>query len=91
MIEQHIDVAIKHLEEAKDTIAETPDKDFISSLLDALRTIEEYYKYEWCPEQDEDVGNPKGTTYEDGTSIEFYIESDLWHRVSLQLRKLIDI
>jgi len=67
-------------------IENVPEKAAISNLLKALQLIEDYYK-SWCREHDDDTGDAPGTTYKNGTFIEFYIESDWWHDVSKELRK----
>lgn len=59
----------------------------IRELIDACLTIESYYKT-FCNECDEDWGEKPGTCYNQGVSMEFYIESDWWHDASLALRKL---
>ena len=53
-----------------------------------IQALDERYK-DWCKEQDEDAGDLEGTCYAEGTSMEFYIESDDWHNISVQLRKII--
>lgn len=56
-------------------------------MLQAVRVLDEHYK-EFCNEFDENDGSSEGTTYKQGINIEFYIEADLWHDVSLALRKI---
>jgi len=59
----------------------------IRDLVEKLQAIDDYYK-NCCDETDYECGETPGTTYEEGTSIEFYIESSDWHEVSLILREL---
>lgn len=76
----YIDAALKDLNEA-------PEKSAIAELLYLLKGLDTYYK-EWCAEHDETVGDDEGTTYEHGVSLEFYLEADDMHDLSLALRKL---
>jgi len=56
--------------------------------INACEEIEEYYK-EWCIENDESNGLPTGTSYKEGSNIEFYIEAMSWHKVSKALHELV--
>jgi len=82
MAKRYLDEAAKHIKEADGASPEV-----IAELIAACRGIDEHYK-EMCAEADDRYGDPDGTTYRDGISIEFYIEADWWHDVSLALRKL---
>jgi len=75
--------AIKDLEAA-------PEKSAIVELLDAVEAVDNYYRDRFCAELDDDYGEGKGSTYEHGISLEFYIEADWWHDISVALRKLRD-
>jgi hypothetical protein len=77
---RYLDAAIQDLETA-------PEKTALVDLLRAIRSIDNYYK-DWCDEIDEENNDTQGTTYEEGVSMEFYIEADWWHDVSVALRKL---
>lgn len=68
----------------------SPEKCAIVDLLKACEVIDAYYRKEYCDTSDEDYGEPIGTAYKHGISLEFYIESSWWHDVSVQLRKLRD-
>lgn len=77
-----------HIEQVIEDLNAVPsDKVLIAELLDALAPLEERYE-DFCQGCDEDFGEAPGTTYQDGTSMEFYIESNDWHRISLVLRKI---
>lgn len=76
----YIDAALKDLNEA-------PEKNDIAELLYLLKELDAYYK-EWCTEHDEETGEDEGTTYEHGVSLEFYLEAEDMHDISLALRKL---
>ena len=65
-----------------------PVKADTADLMAALKVIEDYYKDDFCHNCDIDFGESPGTTYKTGISLEFYIEADWWHNVSLALRKL---
>lgn len=88
-IEQHIrtiEGLLAHIRvylEADKTIGITKE------LVDALNGFDEIYK-EYCEGIDETNNEEPGTTYNNpyGPNIEFYIEADDWHRVSLALREL---
>ncbi len=64
-----------------------PEKSEIAGLLAACDVIDEKYK-EFCDNHDDFSGEEAGTTYKNGINIEFEIEADWWHDVSLLLRKL---
>jgi len=64
-----------------------PDRELINGLINFCMVIEESYQ-NFCNELDENWGDPGGTAYENGVSIEFQIEADWWHDISLILRKL---
>ena len=82
---------LKHVREIIDNsikvLEEKPDKALVKELIDACKSIEFSYK-KMCKEMDENNGEPKGTNYEVGPCIEFYIEADWWHPISECLRKL---
>jgi len=75
-----IDVSLNDLRTA-------PEKADISELLDQVQKLDNYYK-EWCDEFDTDDEAELGTTYRDGIWVEFQIEADWWHEISLAFRKL---
>jgi len=76
-----------YVAEALEELQKNPEVSAISELLAACEPIEMYYK-QWCDEHDDETGDTPGNTYKHGTSLEFYIEADWWHDVSLALRKL---
>jgi hypothetical protein len=65
-----------------------PELGAISDLIEACEDIDYYYKHHVCKERDDGDGLVDGTTYKNGMNVEFYIEAEDWHRVSLALRKL---
>jgi len=87
MIKENLEYAKRYIDAAISKLDETPDKDAIADLLIALEGIDEYYK-SFCESLDEDQGEEIGTSYEHGVNLEFYIESEWWHDVSIALRKL---
>ena len=74
---QQLDLVIKEL-------AEVPDKSELFDLFKALDGIEQRY-IEFCDTCDDDE---PGATNRDGISLEFYIEAEEWHKVSIALRNL---
>lgn len=86
-IKERLTFAKKYIDAALKDLEETPEKNNIAELLYLLKGLDAYYK-EWCSEHDEEVGDPEGTTYEHGVSLEFYFEADDMHDISLALRKL---
>jgi len=87
MITNKLNRAKNLINNAIEQIKSAPEKEAVVELIEACQALDVQYK-EWCKEQDEDTGEPNGTCYNEGTSMEFYIESDDWHNISLQLRKL---
>lgn len=80
--QQYIDAALHDLKE-------TPEKDALNSLLNACENIDTYYKETFCASCDSEYGDEKeGYTYENGISLEFYIEASWWHDVSKAIRLL---
>ncbi len=75
-----IEIALRDLKD-------TPEKVAIANLIEACMMLEENYK-EFCTACDQDFYDKEGTTYRDGISLEFYIESSLWHNVSKALREI---
>ena len=75
------------LERVKNALREEENIGLAADLLRALLKLDERYK-EVTLEQDNMDGLPPGTTYHDdyGVPIEFYIEQDDWHDISLALR-----
>ena len=66
-----------------------PEAAEMRDLFKALKSIDDYYKNEFCKELDETYEETPGTTYKNGISLEFEIEASWWHEVSLILRKYI--
>lgn len=69
-------------------LKENPETDALTDLLDACESIDRYYKEHFCAGCDFDFDKKIGTTYEDGISLEFYIEADWWHDISKAIRIL---
>lgn len=59
----------------------------IYNLIEKCQQLDVHYK-QYCDEVDEADDAEPGTTYRDGISIEFYIEADWWHDISLILREM---
>lgn len=79
--------ANSYITKAINLLDENPTEDALCDVLQHCKALDEYYK-KWCAEQDEAYGDPKGTSYKDGVSMEFYIEAEFWHEISLALREL---
>ena len=58
----------------------------MSKLIEACKGIDVFYK-EWCDNLDIEHGDPVGSVYKNGINLEFEIEADWWHDVSLALRE----
>ena len=86
-MKNELEYARNYIDEVLRRMEKYPEKGAISDLLRAVKSIDLYYE-EFCDQVDEDYGQPEGTTYRDGISIEFYIEAGAWHDISLALRKL---
>lgn len=87
-IRDDIDTAMICAERALKKLDEEPSLTAISDLIQACNVVEDYYREEFCPSLDREYGEPEGTTYEQGANLEFYIEADWWHYISLALRRL---
>jgi len=88
MIVQKLTNAKAYIDYAIDLLNETPEKNALAELIQACKALDNYYK-EYCDGIDEDRGESIGTTYNEGISMEFYIEAEAFHDISLALRKLI--
>ncbi len=86
-----LEIAQSRIKNAIVKLEENPNKDLINELLDACAELEFNYKNEFCAGCDADFGDEQGTTYEDGISLEYYIESSSWHKISKVIRQLRDI
>ena len=89
-IDGKLTVALNYINSAKNDLeeAENANKQLIAELIHACETIDAHYKT-FCNELDRyDYDQPEGTTYEEGIRLEYQIEADWWHDVSLALRKL---
>jgi len=86
-IKDDIEIAQRYLQKVQKGIEDTPNLEALNELMEALIPIEMHYR-DFCEGCDQDFGDEPGTTYEDGISLEYYIEASWWHEVSLALRKL---
>lgn len=59
----------------------------ILELLSVLKELDEQYR-DWCSEIDDEYEEEIGTTYENGISLEYYIEAETMHTISKLLRKI---
>jgi len=75
-----IDISLNDLRTA-------PEKADISELLDQIQKLDDHYK-RWCDEYDKLQGEEIGTTYKHGVCLEYYIEAEWWHDISLAFRKI---
>lgn len=82
-----LEVIEKSIRTVKSIIETCPDLTALTELLAACNEIESYY-ITYCEEQDETAGVKKGTAYQEGVNMEFYIEGLDWHRISQALRQL---
>lgn len=81
--------AVKSLNSVTDHIATLPELGDIDSLMEILEEWDARYK-EYCEDHDTESDNPVGTTYNSscGTNMEYYVESDDMHSLSLVFRNL---
>lgn len=87
MITNDLKRAKSIIEKSIKDLEEKPDQILVKELIEACKAIEPTYK-KMCDDSDEQCCDPKGTSYNDGISIEFYIEADQWHIISECLRKM---
>ncbi len=80
-------MASQLLNSVLDDFKDAPEKIAIVELINAVRRLNVKY-FDWCTEIDDENGEPHGTTYENGISLEYYIEADEMHNLSKILRKL---
>ena len=87
MILNQIQKIIDELEIMRGEVERAPEKDAIVDLINACENIDRHYK-QFCREMDQGFGEQIGTAYKTGICIEYEIEADWWHDVSIALRKL---
>lgn len=91
-----IEYNLKQIERATENIKKTLNEtenykiELIDDLVKACEVIDNVY-YEMCGVYDIEDGLSQDTTYNEGVSIEFYIEAEWWHEVSIALRKLKEL
>jgi len=73
----------------RERIEADEDIGLLAELMETVGVLDERYK-EFCDEIDREDGEEVGSMYNDefGPNIEFYIEADDWHKISLAFRKL---
>ena len=79
--------ALRKLKEIQEDANKTEFPPKAIKLLEIAREMREEYK-RWCDGVDEDLGDEIGTSYKNGVSMEYYIESDLIHKLSKALDEL---
>lgn len=62
----------------------------IKELIDECKIFDDSYK-EYCDDVDEMEKLEPGTTYNRDSELKYFTEADLWHRISLILRRLEEI
>jgi len=82
----NIEQAKRLLSTVEEDLKNAPEKANITELMEACEKLDRYYKSRFCAEIDSEYGEEPGTTYEDGISLEFQIEADWWHDISVALR-----
>ena len=86
-IEHRLQYAKNYIDAVLEDLEKTPEKSDIAELLYQVKCLNMGYQ-EWCKEMDEERGDPEGTCYEHGVCIEYYMEAEDMHDLSLALRKL---
>ena len=68
----------------------TSDLGDINDLVEVCLALDAQYKEYFCAENDEEDGMELGTTYysDRGVNVEYYIEANMWHRISKIIRKM---
>lgn len=84
-----IDLVIRRLQEIRNEIESKQDSIPVieDGLIDRLESIDLIYR-DFCAELDMEYEDELGTQYKSasGPNVEFYIEADDWHAISLLLR-----
>lgn len=75
------------IESIIDDFSKTPEKTATHELIRFVSKLNADY-LDWCLEMDDQFDQPHGTTYEDGISLEYYIEASDMHELSKIIRKL---
>ena len=87
-IRQKLNTAASLIQSAKQDLNTIPEIEAIQQLIQVCEAIDRHYREDFCPSVDDESGEEKGTTYKYGVCMEYYIEAEWWHNVSLALRKL---
>jgi len=87
-IEYNLKQAQHQIQGCIDLLNMIPGKVEMAEIFEILRRLDEDYK-RWCDEYDEQYGDGAvGLTYEEGISLEYYIEAETMHDLSKLIRKL---
>ena len=89
-IEWTLKSARHQIDDALQLLEKAPEKTAIIDLINACEKIDRHYEEE-CKAVDEAYDEEEGFHYEHGFNMEYYIESDWWHEISVALRKLKNI
>lgn len=88
---------IKQLEKLKSNLDKTisnikknEKQILINELVEECKIFDDSYK-EYCEEVDEMNKLELGTTYNRDSHLRYFTEADLWHNISLILRKLEEL
>ena len=89
-IKNNIAIMKRCLNDLEREVKVTSDLGDINDLVEACLALDEHYKVYFCAVNDEEEGFSQGTTYnsETGEYVEYYIEADMWHRISNIIRKM---
>jgi hypothetical protein len=86
ILSRKLKVAMTMIKDVHDSLTWTPAMDIKDELIDLLLELDGRYQ-DFCWEADTEMLLEKGTTYEQGINLEFYIEASDWHRISKMIRK----
>ena len=87
-IEYNLKQAQHQIQGCIDLLNMIPDKAVLAEIFQILQRLDADYK-NWCDEYDEQCGDGAiGFTYENGISLEYYIEAETMHDLSKLIRKL---
>lgn len=87
---KRIKQSLQYIEEEIDKIDNAPERSAIVELIESLEDLDESYRM-YCKQLDEEREVEAGTHYTDGVYDDFYIEAELFHEVSLALRKIKEL
>src|SRR5574343_918172 len=89
---RQLEITKSHIDKTISKVKSTTNERLIliKELIDECKIFDESYK-EYCDDVDEIEKLEPGTTYNRDSELKYFTEADLWHRISLILRRLEEI